>query len=163
MIRPWYRSRLFWLGIPGLLFLLWAWVESNVVRLKALVQPGFVWSSQGKLCWHEVDAATGGWEVTVDYREGTLSVSRQEEFVTACCFGTSRGFISRTPVMIAERRWFPPPRWEAVQLDASSSYRLISLPYWLLTGGYAGVWLGGLAGWQRRKARLLKATAAPPP
>ena len=26
MIRPWYRSRLFWLGLPGLLFLLWAWL-----------------------------------------------------------------------------------------------------------------------------------------
>ena len=25
MIRPWYRSRLFWLGIPGLVFLLWSW------------------------------------------------------------------------------------------------------------------------------------------
>ena len=25
MIRPWYRSRLFWLGLPGLVFLLWLW------------------------------------------------------------------------------------------------------------------------------------------
>jgi hypothetical protein len=161
MIRPFYRSRLFWLGIPGLLFLLWAWRNSNVVRIEALVQPGWVWSSQGKLCWHEVDAATGAWEVTVDYREGTLSVRPKEEFVIVCGFAAPRGFISRTPVMIAERRWFPPPRWEAVQLDASSSYRLISLPYWLLTGSYLGLWLGGLSAWQRRKARLMK--IAPPP
>jgi hypothetical protein len=26
MIRPWYRSRLFWLGLPGLLFMLWLWL-----------------------------------------------------------------------------------------------------------------------------------------
>ena len=28
MIRPWYRSRLFWLGVPGLVFLLWLWWDS---------------------------------------------------------------------------------------------------------------------------------------
>jgi hypothetical protein len=162
MIRPWHRSRLFWLGLPGLVFLLWAWGESNVVRLKTLVEPGWgwVWSSQGKLCWHDVNGDTSDWEVTVDYREGSLSVRPQEEFVIACGFPAPRGYIGRTPVMIAERRWFPPPRWEAVQLDASSSCRLVSLPYWLLTGSYAGLWLGGLSGWQRRKARLMK---IPPP
>jgi hypothetical protein len=30
MIRTWYRSRLFWLGIPGLLFLIWGWRQSNL-------------------------------------------------------------------------------------------------------------------------------------
>jgi hypothetical protein len=29
MIRPWYRSRVFWAGLPGLLFLLWAWWDSG--------------------------------------------------------------------------------------------------------------------------------------
>jgi hypothetical protein len=28
MIRPWYRSRLFWLGLPGLVFLMWLWRDS---------------------------------------------------------------------------------------------------------------------------------------
>jgi hypothetical protein len=26
MIGPWYRSLLFYLGIPGFLFLLWGWL-----------------------------------------------------------------------------------------------------------------------------------------
>ena len=29
MIRPWYRSRLFWLGVPGLVFLIWLWADSE--------------------------------------------------------------------------------------------------------------------------------------
>lgn len=29
MIRPWYRSRLFWLGVPGLVFLMWGWWKSG--------------------------------------------------------------------------------------------------------------------------------------
>ncbi|WP_341407860.1 hypothetical protein [Luteolibacter soli] len=29
MIRPWYRSRLFWLGLPGLLFLVWGWIDRS--------------------------------------------------------------------------------------------------------------------------------------
>jgi hypothetical protein len=162
--RPFYRSRLFWLGMPGVLFLLWAWGRSNVVRHKAnLGQSGWVWSSQGKLCWHDVNVAAGAWEVTVDYREGTLSVNPQEEFVTRCGFGLSPSLISRTTVMIADRRWFPPPRWEVRQLDASSSYRLISLPYWMMTGGYAVLWLGGLSAWQRRKSRVWKTSTTSPP
>jgi hypothetical protein len=128
-LRPFYRSRLLWLGLPGLLFLLWTWEKSNVVRIKTFVQPGWVWSSQGKLCWHDVDVAAGDWEVAVDYREGVLSVRPREEVVTFCGFVTPRGYISRTTVMEAERRWFPPPRWKAQPLDALSTYRLISLPY----------------------------------
>ena len=27
--RPVYRSRLFWLGVPGLVFLLWVWWDSG--------------------------------------------------------------------------------------------------------------------------------------
>lgn len=161
--RPIYRSLLFWLGMPGLLFLLWAWWKSNAVRLKVEVGPGWLWSSQGKVCWHALDDPSGEWVATVDYREGKLSARRQEEMGIVCGFGITRGFVSQTPVMIAERYWFPPPRWEAVQLDASSSCRLIALPYWLLTGSYLGLWLGGLMGWQRRKVRLAKVSAAPLP
>jgi len=162
--RPFYRSRLFWLGPPGLLFLLWAWWKSNVERFEAVTpSSGRVWSSQGKLFWHDAYAAPGDWVIAVDYREGILSVRPQEEFVTNCWFGSPLGVIRRTTVMNAERRWFPPVRWEVKQLNASSSYRLISLPYWLLTGSYAGLWLGGLSAWQRRKTRLLRVSADPLP
>lgn len=30
MIRSWYRSRLFWLGVPGLVFLVWLWVDALI-------------------------------------------------------------------------------------------------------------------------------------
>lgn len=161
MIRPWHRSRLFWLGIPGLVFLLWAWGKSNVVRVETSLRPGRACSSQGKLFWYRVEADTDRL-VTVDYAEGNLLVLPNEYIVTACCFPVPRGFTTTEPVLPDHRRWFPPPRWRAEQLDALSYYRFVSLPYWLLTGGYAGVWLGGMGWWQRRKARLLKASTMPP-
>lgn len=146
--------------MPGVLFLLWAWWKSNEARIQMNVEPGWLWSSQGKIGWHVVDDSSGGWVATVDYRDGSLSVRSQKEIGIVCGFGITRGFISRAPIMIEKRYWFPPPRWEAVQLDGSSSYRLISVPYWLSTGSYIGLWLGGLMGWQRCKLRLEKIYAA---
>ncbi|RYD81655.1 MAG: hypothetical protein EOP84_10660 [Verrucomicrobiaceae bacterium] len=159
--RTVYHSLLFWLGMPGLLFLLWAWWKSNAMRVEMNLEPEWLWSSQGKIGWHEVGDPSGDWVFTVDYREGRLAVRPQEESGIVCGFGISRGFVSQRPVMFAERYWFPPPRWGAVQLDASSSYRLISFPYWLSTGSYLGLWLGGLMRWQRRKARLLRTSRVP--
>jgi hypothetical protein len=41
MIRPWYRSLLFWLGLPGLVFLLWGWADST--RFLSILK----WQSKG--------------------------------------------------------------------------------------------------------------------
>jgi hypothetical protein len=74
---------------------------------------------------------------------------------------SARGDTTITTVDPAETCWFPPPRWQMRQDPNGEDFRLCSVPYWLLAGGYVGVWFGGLAAWQRRKARLL--TIAPPP
>jgi hypothetical protein len=34
LIRPWYRSRLFWLGVPGLVFLVWGWWKSGTQMVR---------------------------------------------------------------------------------------------------------------------------------
>ncbi len=158
--RPFYRSRLFWLGLPGLVFLLWAWGRSNLLRTRMFLPPGWVCSTQGKLLWYQPAEAEDR-VVTVDYREGDLSMTPDEYFVTRNCFPPPRGHTTTEPLLTTERRWFPPPRSRSEPLDADSGYRFFSLPYWMLTSSYLGVWLGGVCLWQRRKARLMKLHTAP--
>ena len=161
MIRPWYRSRLFWLGLPGLVFLLWAWVNSNFVRHTVFLRDSALNSTQGKLLWWgsdsdgtrivELDSRTG--EVTI----GTLGAG--EMFFGSCVFPVP-GDVDSEPVEPGEQSWFPAPRWQFVDLNAATWYRLIVLPYWLLTAGYAAILAFGLHRWQRRKLRLLTASSA---
>jgi hypothetical protein len=166
MIRQWYRSMLFWLGVPGLLFLLWVWRQSNLHCVEIYWGPCWFCSGQGDLLWHDsplpLDLAMKepgkrGWE--------RIESSGGSEFFGTLTYEVTpppaRGDVTTRPIDPGESCWFPPPRWQMRQDPNGQDFRLRSIHYWLLTGGYAGVWLGGLAGWQRRKARLLNASASP--
>ena len=163
MIRPWYRSRLFWLGVPGLLFLLWAWGDSNRLGRRVFLQPGWVYSTHGKLLWYCVQS-DGSLRVAISLRDATATPVSAPAILPKVRHSAPlrRFFTSTVPVRVSERRWLPPVRWTAERFNPRSSYYLLSVPYWLLTAGYASLWLAVLAGWQRRKARLLN-RAVPPP
>jgi hypothetical protein len=164
MIRPWYRSRLFWLGLPGLLFLLWAWVNSNFVRRTLFLPASTLNSTQGKLLWWR-SASDGTHDVLLDLRTSEVTVATIEPgdlFFGRCVFPTL-GDVDSEPVEPVDRSWFPAPRWQFVDLTAATCYRLAVLPYWLLTAGYAALLTFGIHRWQRRKLRLLEASAAPSP
>jgi hypothetical protein len=132
MIRPWYRSRLFWLGIPGLVFLLWAWL---IFAPRAIC----------------IDAGQRNFDL--------LSFRSALELTTS-------------------DDWRTPPAWEIgiVPLDeeadridpgnpffkrdynvwpGGSRLDYLSMRPWLPLAAYLALWLGALAGWQWRKARLL--------
>jgi hypothetical protein len=161
MIHPWYRSRLFWLGLPGLVFLLWAWVNSNFVRHTVFLRDSALNSTQGKLLWWGSDS-DGTHDVLLDYRTGEVTVATigpGELYMAGCVFLTT-GDVDSEPVEPGEQSWFPVPRWQFVDLNAATWYRLIVLPYWLLTAGYAAILAFGLHRWQRRKLRLLTASSA---
>jgi hypothetical protein len=161
MIRPWYRSRLFWLGLPGLLFLCWAWNRSNSTRAITHLGPSSGWagSGHGNFLWFRV-RTKGDELIGLDLRNGQAS---EEQYFNSSSpkYAVPRGSTVTSPVSPAPP-WFPEPRWQAARLAAGTSL-YASLPYWLLIVGYATLWLGGLAFWQRRKARLLKRHTAPPP
>jgi hypothetical protein len=165
MIRPWYRSLLFWLGLPGLLFLLWAWGSSNSVhRTLFPSKSSHLNTAQGKVLWFSGQSDIGH-DFTFDFRTGEVAVC--EIVVPPGMLRTITHFkpwaVSRRKVPAEDQVWFAPPRWQARDINHDTRFRLVVVPYWLLTGGYAGLWLG-CVGWnQRRKARLLKLHAAPPP
>jgi hypothetical protein len=164
LIRPWYRSRLFWLGLPGLVFLLWAWGYSNLTRHEFRIgsERGGVAFTQGKVFWvHlELDASHSA---AFDLSDGDVAIWRcpPEMSFTPQSIGTG-DFLEGSPLYGDDRRrrWFPPLRWEALRVNPDTGYRFISLPYWLLTAGFVVVWATAVVMRQRRKARLQKHSAA---
>jgi len=130
-------SRLFWLGLPGLLFLLWGWV---------------VWISPPSLT-----ATIGNSRLTVGNWAGTLRVVWETRGGTPGGFTVSGRTGTRAPDLIDP---FPPAiRYSKVNLPGGNRFVTVSIAYWFLIIVYLPLWLGTVAWWVRRKARLLKTSA----
>ncbi|MCW1883904.1 hypothetical protein OKA04_04140 [Luteolibacter flavescens] len=132
LIRPWYRSRLFWLGVPGFLFLMWAWTDSNV-RVTQFNCEGreaacVIQSRSGAI---NFDAQNGDW--------GEMSFSSHSE-----------------PLDGMEERWFPaafsPETKDDDPFDPVNQPAEVA--YWAIVLGYMMLWGATVAVWQRRKQRL---------
>jgi hypothetical protein len=161
MIRPWHRSRLFWLGLPGLLFLLWAWRSSNLTCYQLTLGSWELNSTQGKVL---------AWSMQSDSEHDFHLDYRTAEVFTEWIAPNTRTKVRRIvpmaaayPIPPGEQCWFAAAKWQAADLNADTYHRLLVLPYWLLAGGCAVAWIGVMVAWQRRKARLVKASAAPLP
>ncbi len=130
-----YRSRLFWLGLPGLVFLLWAW-----------------WVSMG----HISQARFGYVPVWV------IGQSAGEVFVfwNASGFPDWRDFHALHEKMSMEdaSEW---RRSLEVLESRVVGFRYVLFPHYAVVLAYAPAWLLTLAWWQRRKSRLLKLHTAP--
>lgn len=157
MIRPYYASRLFWLGIPGLLFLLWAWWHSNFFhRALFLSETSHLSTTQGKVLWFSGQSDIEH-DFHLDFQTGEVEVYTvvvgPTMLRTICSFNALT--IDTTKVPAEDQAWFPPPRWQAREVNRDTYYRLLSVPYWLFSASYAAVWLGGVGAWQWRKLRII--------
>ncbi len=146
--RPWYRSHLFWLGLPGLVFLLWGWLGS------CRQDSGARWS----------DAAAG---FSVSDSARTLSFRRFTDLSGSGLPNGAglRGFSTWTwgdNRKHAELPWFP-KALEFSREEVPLDYRAwtVSFAYWSLELLYLLFWTATLLVWQRRKSRLLKLHSAP--
>jgi hypothetical protein len=174
MIRPWYRSRLFWLGLPGLVFLMWLWGDS-------MKMGRWVWCGESHRC--TLVGVIGG---TIDLKR--FSVNQGISRPSTNFFRERVGSIRRrtvvpqpppTGILCAEygpreplggmldhemEDPFPPPisRFQRQEIDQRVSYR-IGIALWLVIAGYASVWWVVLIAWQRRKARLIRRASAEMP
>jgi hypothetical protein len=154
MIRPWYRSRLFWLGLPGLVFMLWLWLakgdQSFAFGHIAITGPGeetlrIIGTYDGSI--HQR---------TTRYHKGT-STGWQRGFHW-------RGFHrSETGLAPEHINYFPSGFEISRRAQWGREHREIRLAWWVVISAYTPVWLGTVAGWQRRKARLSRQAAAEMP
>lgn len=143
MIRPWYRSLLFWLGIPGLMFLVWACADSTrfVSSLK--------WQSKGGV----LDFRSSGNSLWINSFH-CLDPGRRSDLTF------DRVPVSRLPLAV-EHPLFPSAVRFGSFHDActDSTARMLVIAYWLKISAYLAVWIACLVCWQRRKARLSRRAA----
>lgn len=137
--RPWYRSLLFWLGLPGAPFIVWAWVQSMASGR------GMQWVGTGRSFFLSHGASS--------LRFGTDDASRKAPL---------HGFNEWEwdLALIEPLAWFPPP---ALKRLPEYSEVVLLLPHWLGLGLYLAAWLGGLALWQARKRRTPGGSTGCPP
>ena len=131
--RPFYRSRLFLLGLPGLVFMLWGWWLSmgHVSRVK-FEGNVFIGQMGGEVfAWSDPSGWTMGGIFRSEHRDMTGEEMRELK------------------------------NWWAAETETARSLRVVYIPYYWLVLAYAATWLLTLALWQRRKSRLLKLHAAP--
>lgn len=161
MIRPWYRSPLFWLGFPGLLFLIWMWTDSN----RKFVLISFSQDSRMTALYH--------WRGGVSISRGDLPDKSLEGFFLF----SDRCFHIHVPggsfVRPSVPRWsfrrddlpvepYPitslrPAYWHRSFPKGSSAWTAFC-PDWVLIGCYLVAWTAALIVWQLRKARLFRAS-----
>jgi hypothetical protein len=155
MIRPWYRSRLFWLGLPGLVFMLWLWLA----KAGQSFHFGHAKTTGAAEMTYRVIGASAGsifQNTSRSYYNGSLPLGFY--WGGRGLHGSGSGLDPDEPVT-----YFPRPFGIIREARFQREGRKIQLAWWVVISTYMAVWLGALAGWQRRKARLSRRAAAEMP
>jgi hypothetical protein len=121
--RPWYRSPAFWFLLPGVVFLVWAWVFSMQRRTNLDIEIGG-YSVRGQndgsavgMSWHKLHARSA------------LAIPAAKTFHFEV--------EPRPPRASAE--WFPLPSY-AVNRISPPPWHYLKFPHWFLLMIYAGLW-----------------------
>ncbi|RYD19147.1 MAG: hypothetical protein EOP88_20075 [Verrucomicrobiaceae bacterium] len=135
MTTRWYRSRLFWFGLAGLVMLVGAGV-----------------SFEGKVSaagWSGRDRSFGVW---VDPDSVSVSYLDLRHPTRAGSTGGRAGFQTfTTEVDSTPTFWVP-----AVRLDRDGATTQLHVGIWFILLLYSAVWFGSMVWWLRRKHRLIR-------
>lgn len=162
MIRSWYRSRLFWLGLPGLVFLLWLWWDSmsysTTVSLSWEGRSGGVFAptTEGLSVAHAC-GSVHLWEneypfLPLPMRFGLgygMSRVSMDDFMKDPFEAVA---VEWSPAL---SDWFPRPLMLPVDDDPFSSEGP-RVAIWFLIILYSASWVGACFAWQRWKRRRLR-------
>lgn len=155
-LRPFYRSRLFWLGLPGFVFLLWAWLDSgwnttDLAYCDNTRQRG-VAQFQGELIFYRSETPLNrSWP-------GSYFIhSRTPAAPAGNAWRIGRVSFPKLASHLAEERMLNPQKPSLGNMRQSS----VGVALWFVAASYAAAWILTLTWWQRRKSRLLKIHSAP--
>ena len=148
--RPIHRSRLFWAGVPGLLFLLWVWLfalqsfdlsasDSSSYQLGMRTRPGVIEADLS----HFIGAPRGKTTVSAHF---SPHLSQDNPFSDGNRFAPAFAGIHAV---------------ESVMEGYMINLWRVSIAHWVTVILYLVTWAALLALWQRRKIRLMKQQAAP--
>ena len=130
--KSFWRLKLFWLGVPGLVFLLWLGVSSQQMNVGA--------AFRGRSLGVSLD--------TYGVRFNYLSMGG--------LIPNDFGFRSRRLLPSDERVLVPPVEWKDEEYPSPVAARSFWIARWLLLIVYVGLWLSLQGAWQCWKGRKLK-------
>ena len=147
--RPLYRSRLFWLGVPGLAFLLWVWWDSGGYVSYVAYERGNelrqVEVSRGGVLWtYALDLKPTGHAAVRPLRSGRIELAKMGVETTGRRLDFSEAFES-------EVRMVTVPAF-----GVEKEVHTVRLALWVIVLGYAAMWLGGVFAWRWRKVRVMR-------
>ena len=138
MIRPWYRSLLFWFGVPGLVFLFWGWQDSG----KAIRT--MTWNGRGSA------RQVGQWNGSI----GVVYIADPALY---------RGPMHRVgfhrsemPAVYRDECSLGSFVFAPLFSSLDDPHSVMRIPYWVAIALYLIAWLAALVWWQHRKSYLLK-------
>ena len=134
LIRPWYRSRLFWLGVPGIVFLLFLWI-------------GFLRTVQSA-CWK---TENGQW--FIGWGDSNIALGHHLE--AAPSWRRELGFeFFDDPLDDEEETTYLPRAFSFGDSTVGTTRsRDFWISNWFALTLYSSVWISTLVWWQKRKQR----------
>ena len=167
MLRPWYKSLVFYLGIPMLSAIVWLWVNSMFYQVRIdhwATSKGVLHQWTREFLTHGNSAIAYSW---ADFDEDPAQ--------TVTRHFTPQRFTEK----VAGTQWFPALSYTRERRDAGQVRHVFTLPYWTIALTYCVVWFGiyrirtrwvrrryadlQLAGWRARHEAALAAGDEPPP
>lgn len=129
MPPPWYRSRLFWLGLAGLVMLLLAW---GIRRRTTVI----------------LSADNGDFAVGVSRTSSVIGFRLDRP-------GSSPVFTWEVERVQRHRNWVPPEVFAPAIRISTIRGHSVSIGIWFIVLLYTAVWYGAMVYWLRRKYRIM--------
>ena len=171
MNRPFYRSWLFWLGLPGAFFLVWALRDStshatHITKHTPVDVMGAYHWQEALTVFHAQFGPKDFIRFSLD--DKSLSVETLPPGMPPLAnhpWWFRREFIVGSVLELGfdPQQGILRPSFKTESLASGSEWWIVIVPHWIIILGYVTAWGGAVAFWQRRKARLLKLHAAPEP
>jgi len=163
------RSVRLWLGLATLVFVGWAWRDSNLQLSHAGYEPSWELSADSGhghlLLTHLSREATSRYRI--DYWLGTIFpvvALLPSNGAISCSFGVparSTNFsFYQLPVPPQRRTWFPPFQYQS-STDPLAPFWLVALPYWQILIALMVAWAAVEGWWLRRKRSGITPKRAP--
>jgi hypothetical protein len=149
VMRPLYRSRLFWLGVPGLVFLLWVWWDSGGYVSFAAYERGNelrqVEVGRGGVLWtYAFDPKPTGHAAVRPFRAERIELAKMGVETKGRRLDFSEAFKR-------ERRMVSLPAF-----GVKKEVHTVLLALWVIVLGYIAMWLGGVFAWRWWKVRVMR-------
>jgi hypothetical protein len=134
MIRPWYRSRLFWLGVPGFVFFLFVWIA-------------FLRTVQ-EACW-----TTEKSEWFISWGDSNIALGHRLEATPSWRRDLGFEFFDDPLDVDEEIIYFPRAFSFGDSTVGDTQIQDLWISNWFALTLYSSVWISTLVWWQKRKQR----------